>query len=543
MEQETPPTPSGLVRPQRKVLVIDDNRTNLALMKAHLKQMNLLPLLANDAQDGLNMAFEERPALIFLDVMMPGLDGYEVCKRLKADARTSAIPIIFISAKDQAPEKVAGLKLGAIDYISKPFDPAELKARITIVLQMIELQEHLVDRANTDELTNLGNRRFLMEMLEREIMQAHNHGTEISLLMIDLDHFKSINDTYGHLGGDVILRQLAGILRNHVQQLDIVARYGGEEFVVVMPATAGKQALAAAERLRQKVAESHWKVSSEKVPITISLGVTTLGAFDHVDMFDFIKRADTALYVAKRRGRDCVVRWEDIGLDEGAAPQVANDEVKNLQSKLITLACDLRMQMLAGVAALTRAMEARDPYTLHHSENVQAYARAIAEEMHLEREFIEHLIVAAQLHDLGKLSVPDAILLKSGELSPEERKVVEQHPLVSIQILEPLGLTHEELRAIKHHHERFDGTGYPSGLVGKKIPFSSRVIAVADTFDSLTANDAFRATRLRDQAIDEICQAAGTQFDPEVVEVFLRVAQKHTEDWPLHTAKELAFTS
>jgi len=522
----------------RKVLVVDDNRTNQALMKAHLKQMELLPLLASSAEEGLALAAEEHPDMIFLDIMMPEMDGYEMCRRLKKDARTRSIPVIFLSAKDQAEDKVAGLRLGAVDYITKPFDPAELKARITIVLQMIELQERLVAQANTDELTGLANRRHFQEMLERELLRAKTNGTEISLMMLDLDHFKNINDTYGHLGGDVVLGQLAGLLRGHIQQLDIAARYGGEEFVIILPGASGQSARKSAERLCHRVAEERWKISTEHVSITVSIGVATYDGFGNFDMLDLIKRADTALYVAKRRGRNCVVSFDEIGMEETVAADVENADVCQLHERITALAQNLRMQMLASVSSLTRTLEARDPYMMHHAENVQAYCRAILEELGCPPEIMDSLNVAAQLHDLGKISIPDAIMQKPGPLSDRERHVVEQHPLVSVQIVEPLGLTTEELRSIKHHHERFDGFGYPGGLSGKKIPFGSRIIAVADAFDSMTANGAYRQIMSLEEALAEIKSTSGSHFDPEIVEAFEKAVQKHQTDWPLQSVRQ-----
>lgn len=524
----------------RKVLVVDDNRTNQALMKAHLKQMGLVPLLASSAPEGLTLATEEHPDLIFLDIMMPVMDGYEMCRRLKNDARTRAIPVIFLSAKDQAEEKVTGLRLGAVDYITKPFDPAELKARVAIVLQMIELQERLVSQANTDELTGLANRRHFQEMLERELLRAQTSGTEISLMMLDLDHFKNINDTYGHLGGDVVLRQLAEILRRHIQQLDIVARYGGEEFVIVLPGAPAQNARKSAERLCHSVAEEHWKISTERVSITVSIGVATHDGFGNGDVLDLIKRADTALYVAKRRGRNCVVSFDEIGMEETDEAVMEGDDVLQLQEKLSTLAQNLRMQMLASISSLTRALEARDPYMMHHAENVQAYSRAIAEELDCPAQVMEYLNVAAQLHDLGKMGIPDSILHKPGSLTAREKHVVEQHPLISVQILEPLGLVAEEIRTIKYHHERFDGSGYPAGLAGKKIPFGSRILSVADAFDSLTANDVYRQTKSMDEALAEIKLKSGSHFDPEIVEAFEKAVKKHESDWPLQTVRQAA---
>ena len=517
---------------KRKVAVIDDSPTNLSLVKVYLERMGLAPLLAQSGEQGIALVLDQQPDLILLDIMMPYVDGYEVCRRLKSDTRTSAIPIIFISAKDKTADKIAGLKLGATDYITKPFDPGELEARIRIILRMIELQEKLVTQANTDELTGLANRRYFSEMLERELLQAKSAATALSLVMLDLDHFKAINDTYGHLGGDAILRQLARTLTENIHPLDIAARYGGEEFVIVLPNTSSEKALHAIERIRVLVEDCHWSISAENVPVTISAGVTTMEIQEQLGPEELVKRADTALYYAKQHGRNQVICWTQIDSNQQAV-QLQKHDVTALQSQISLLTQQLHQQTIGSIAALAKALEARDGYVTRHSENVQIYANAIAEELGLSDGIKEQLNVAAQLHDIGKISIPDSILSKPGDITEQERHIIQQHPLVGVQILEPIGIFRGELQIIRHHHEQFDGTGYPDGLEGKQIPFGARVLAVADTFDAITSERAYHQARRLEEATDEIARCSSRQLDPEVVNAFIRAAEKHADQWPL----------
>ena len=516
----------------RKILAIDDNQTNLAVLKVHLEQIGLTVMLADNPSDGLELARAERPDLILLDIMMPQMDGYEVCKRLKGDSRTASTPVVFLSARNDPTDKVQGLTLGAVDYITKPFDPAELKARVRIILQMMALQERLTDQANTDELTGLANRRRFHELIEREVLQANLRGTELSLIMLDIDHFKVINDTYGHLGGDVILRKVAEIISVNVNRLDFAARYGGEEFVIVMPETSSSKALLAADRLRKLIEQSQWHLSSEPMKVTVSMGVATMSIAYAIDTAEFTRCADAALYVAKRKGRNRVIAWDEVAMAE-QQPADNGHSVRELEGRITSMSKQLRLQTLGSVSALAKALEAKDPYTTHHSNNVQVYSAAIAGELDLTEEFVEQLKIAAQLHDLGKISIPNEILTKPGSLTSQERRIVERHPLISVQILEPLAIFRRELPMIKHHHERYDGRGYPDGIKDREIPFGARILAVADVFDSITSNDAYRSRRSMDQAVDEIRRNSGTQFDSQVVEAFLTAIKKNGSYWPL----------
>jgi diguanylate cyclase (GGDEF)-like protein len=518
---------------QRKILVIDDSMTNLMLLKAHLSNMGLVPLLASNAIEGINIAIEQKPDVILLDVMMPEIDGFETCRRLKADTRTSSIPVIFVSAKDQSEDKISGLKMGAIDYVTKPFNKGELQARIGIVLQMMDLQERLILLANTDELTKLANRRHFFSILERELMQAKIRGGSVAVMMFDVDHFKKFNDTYGHLAGDKILQQVGKLLKENIYPMDMAARYGGEEFVIMMPGMPVGIATQRAQKLIKIIDDSHWEVSGKEIAVTCSAGVAVFDGGDKADPYDLIRRADDALYTAKNRGRNCVVPYSEIS-QQAVVKTHETSDFQELQSKISSLAMQVKQQTLGIVQSFTKAIVGKDPYHASHMENVKIYAQAIARRMDVSQILIDQLGVCAVLHDLGKIVIPNEILHKQTQLDDEELKIMQRHPLVSADILTPIGVFNQEIVIIRHHHENYDGTGYPNGLVGKNIPIGSRILAVANVFDAMTSVKPWSQNpKHGNEALNEIVSLAGSQFDPEVVDAFKKVYEENKSAWPL----------
>ncbi|HPS53977.1 MAG TPA: diguanylate cyclase [Sedimentisphaerales bacterium] len=512
----------------RKILVIEDSQTDLFLLQKHLSKMGFDVLLANNAQEGIYSAINERPDIILLDVMLPDIDGFEVCDKLKSNSKTSEIPVIFISSNDQACNKATGINAGAVDYITKPFDPSELKARIESVLRTIVLEEKILLLANTDELTGLNNRRRFFDILGREMLSARMNGKSMYMMMLDIDHFKNINDTYGHLTGDIILRQLGKILKENTYPLDVIGRYGGEEFTILMPDTSHSAAIKAAEKLRKIIDGYYWDIGEKCISVSISIGIASV---DSYDSHELIKRADDALYKAKAQGRNCIVCWGDdktVG-----TKKLYNGDYNELQLKVSTLAEQTRYQVLEVVSSFMKTIAAKDPYTANHAKNTQAYALAIADEMKVSQELREKIKIASLLHDIGKIGVPDWLLLKSGPLEDSDRQIIERHPITSVEILEPIGLFRQELPIIRHHHEKFDGTGYPDHLKGKEIPIGSRILAVADVFDAMTSDRPYRAAKPCEDALWEIVNYSGSQFDPEVVEAFQRAYKVNKEQWPL----------
>ncbi len=520
---------------KRTILAVDDNQTNLAVLKVHVRQMKHDILIAESGKDCLEKAAQYHPDLILLDIMMPVMDGYETCRRLKEDTRTANIPIIFLSAKDQATDKISGLEMGAIDYITKPFDPGELRARVAIVFQMISLQEKLLAQANTDELTGVANRRSFRELLDREILQSKNFGRPLSLVMIDIDHFKKINDTYGHLGGDAILKQLAKLLGENVQNMDLIARYGGEEFVIIMPDTPADKARLGAEKIRQLVEKYRWKLSTENVQITISMGIDYIDAGKTLTAEDLIRNADSALYLAKQRGRNCVLQWDQT-VDAKVVSDMTDSDFQKLQDQVQIIAQTSRGQLVQQLYDLVREWESQQEELIGYTEDVIQYTAAIASTLSLKPPFIDQMITAVKLRDIGRVVLPPIPDEHSETNRQKFLQLLHKHPLVSVQVLEPIGVFHKELLMIRHHHEHFDGTGFPDGLRGNAIPFGARILAIAAFFKELTTTGYDRSAYSLNEAVEEIRRSSGTRFDPEIVDAFLQTVRQHAEEWPLSSA-------
>ena len=288
-------------------LLVDDEEVNIYALKIILEARGYRCLTASNGADGLRIAAEALPDVVILDIHMPVMDGYEVCRRLKDDPRTKPIPVLFLTARHRdMDEVIRGLDIGANDYVTKPFNPEELVARVGVMVRVRTAEEMVRHASYTDELTQLYNRRFLQQRLEEEMHRASRYSLRLSCIMLDIDHFKSINDKHGHAAGDYVLQQVAAIMRRHVRRSDLAIRYGGEEFMLILFENDMNGSLRVAERVRSDV-ESHsfeWK----EVPmrLTISSGVAVFPAPGISMPDELIARADSALYKAKASGRNMV---------------------------------------------------------------------------------------------------------------------------------------------------------------------------------------------------------------------------------------------
>jgi diguanylate cyclase (GGDEF)-like protein len=296
-----------------KILVIDDSPEIHTLVKVRLSKEEVVIHGANDGASGLVAAREIQPDLILLDVDLPDRDGFAVCTDLKADSITMEIPIIFLTGSTSTEEKIRGLELGATDYVTKPFDPAELRARVRSTLRTRHLVDLLSKKAMIDGLTGLWNRTYLDAHITIELSAARRSGQPLSCIMADADRFKSINDTFGHSFGDDVLRKMAAIFTEHCRAEDIVCRYGGEEFAILLPNTSVENAAHLAERLRLGIESSAFSYRDAPVNITCSFGVANLRGQVPPSV---IELADEALYNAKHSGRNCVEIWQEPQLAE-----------------------------------------------------------------------------------------------------------------------------------------------------------------------------------------------------------------------------------
>jgi len=291
-----------------KILVVDDIPSNVHVLSRILRDDYDI-YFATDGEKALDLVQARLPDLVLLDIMMPGMDGYEVCARIKADPVTHDIPVIFISAKSEVEDETRGLEVGAIDFITKPISPPIVKARVRNHLLLKRQADLLRSLSFLDGLTGIANRRRFDETMAREWRRCGRSHQPVSLIILDVDHFKSYNDHYGHQAGDECLRALAEILGDQVKRSgDLVARYGGEEFVVLLPETENDGAERVAERLRSAVAESGIPHANSPVAphVTISLGVATMVPGGGFTPELLAQMADQLLYQAKRSGRNRV---------------------------------------------------------------------------------------------------------------------------------------------------------------------------------------------------------------------------------------------
>jgi two-component system, cell cycle response regulator len=294
------------------VLAIDDSPDVHRLLDVRLKLEGLILHHALDAEAGLAAAREIRPDLILLDVDLPTLTGFEVCQRLKVDPATAQIPIIFLTGATEVHTKVQGFDLGAVDYVTKPFEPAELRARVRAALRTKRYHDLLAARSNVDGLTGVWNRSYFNQRMGDEISAAVRYGRTVSLVMLDVDNFKSLNDSYGHPFGDRVLEGLGELLHTLLRTTDAPCRYGGEEFALILSETSEAGAQISAERLRERLAETPFRPGDRHVKVTASLGIACSTLFEpkELTVSRMVTVADDALYRAKAEGRNrvCVGR-------------------------------------------------------------------------------------------------------------------------------------------------------------------------------------------------------------------------------------------
>jgi diguanylate cyclase (GGDEF)-like protein len=314
------------------ILIVDDHLPNLDLIIDVLNEQGLQVHSATTGNTALNEIQAHPPDLILLDIEMPGMNGYEVCEYVKTNPETQDIPVIFISISDQVLDKVKAFSVGGADYITKPFQIEEMLARVQTHLAVRDLTKQLAKRnqelqkeiakrkkyeqqleemARTDHLTKAHNRRSFFELAERELVHAKSSQQPISVVMMDIDRFKNVNDAHGHLIGDQVLINLVKLCQSKIREVDIFARMGGEEFAILMPNTTIEAAESAAERIRKVVFESFMATGRANVLITISLGVSNWGGSGDLDINRLLDKADKALYHSKEAGRNRVSTWEE----------------------------------------------------------------------------------------------------------------------------------------------------------------------------------------------------------------------------------------
>jgi diguanylate cyclase (GGDEF)-like protein len=349
--------------------------------------------------------------------------------------------------------------------------------------------------ALTDPLTGLGNHRHFHERLERELEHAIRYGGPLALCLVDVDDFKRINDRFGHPAGDSVLSRVAARLRQSGEAF----RLGGDEFAVLLPGSGEAEALTAAESIIARIGALEF---GQMGSVTVSAGIVIAPQHAH-ERAELLRLVDGALYWAKEYGKN-------------QARVYRPDVVELADLRRLASAGD-RAARLRAAASLARAADARDVYSGSHSERVAQLASRLAGRLGLPREDVELTQLAASVHDVGKLALPEDLLHKRDPLTASDWATLRQHAQIGFRMLESLGAA-PVADSVLHHHERWDGAGYPDNLAGDEIPIGARIIFVADAYDAMTSDRVYRPSRSEDEALAEIVACAGTQFDPSVVE-------------------------
>jgi diguanylate cyclase (GGDEF)-like protein/putative nucleotidyltransferase with HDIG domain len=389
-------------------------------------------------------------------------------------------------------------------------------------------------QALTDGLTGLPNHRAVMDQLQKELDRARRYGSPFSVLFFDGDRFKKVNDMHGHAAGDAVLRQIGERAGSMLRGGDTLGRFGGEEFVVLLPEADAQEAAVVAERIRAAVAVGRIAIAGVEggVSATVSIGLATYPD-DGISEETLLSQADEAMYIAKRLGRNQVRTAEEarhMSVDvelmallqyEGQREEVERDGISSDRQR--------ETYMLRTIYSLMTLLERRDAGLSVHAYAVRDVATAIAEMQGLGSKDVSRIGMAALLHDIGKVAVPDILLQKSAPLSSQDRVLLREHAELGAQILEVSPFLSDLVPMVRHHHEHWDGSGYPNQLKGEDIPLEARIIAVAEVYDAMQREYPYHISHSPEQALVELQHGAGTQFDPAVVQVLSVLLEKQPE--------------
>ena len=421
----------------------------------------------------------------------------------------------------RAAERIAAGEADVTVHVPRAGVDARLARAIAGVSQAMN-DRH--EAATVDRLTGVANRQALLMALFTEVERAVRYDRPLTVAFVDIDHFKPINDTYGHAAGDVVLRGVAQAIKASLRGTDLIGRYGGEEFMLLLAETEVEDGAALAEKLRHVVGALRWDVDGHaNVTVTISVGVAGgTGAQLRVDTL--VRDADAAMYSAKSLGRNQTYVFAEPD-DDARVPRAPISSAGRARAIEVS-----RAARDAATAALVAIVDPLPHYRGQPSELIASIACEMGRRLDLSETDVERLRVAALLHDIGKVAVPEEILEKPGALTSAEWRSVVQHPRIGQVILEQASVLKDAVPIILHHHERYSGNGYPYGLRGTDIPLGARIVAIADAYDAMIHDRPYKRAVSHDRAIEELQRHAGHQFDPELVALFCDLYEDHAPE-------------
>lgn len=421
-------------------------------------------------------------------------------------------------------DAATGKMSGVIEYVRDITEQREIeRAKEELNQELLKSNIRLKQSALIDSQTGLYNHRYLNEIIEAEFFRAKRYSYPLSVIMIDLDYFKSINDVYGHLFGDLVIKQLSDQLKKAVRKYDTVIRYGGEEFLILSPVIDREAALSFARRLMESIVLHNFGNHKHSVKLKLSISVAAFPEDVAVRGMDLVELASKILDKAKENGGSKVYSSLDLNNGRHFVPAEESTDVIFLKEKINKLTKRSNQNLIEAIFAFAKTIEVKDRYTGEHVERTVSYAVEIARALKLSEYEIEQIKQASVLHDLGKIGISEKILYKKTKLTKKEFEEIKRHPQIGVDIIRPIHFLHPVIPYVLHHHEKWNGTGYPYGLKQDGIPLGARIVAIADVYQALISDRPYRKAYSKAEAVNIIKEEAGILFDPTIVSIFLEI--------------------
>ncbi len=517
------------------ILVADQNSPSIDIIKSNLGNYNDIKFAidtAHSGPDALHKATDNRFDLLLVDQNLPGAKGIRMVQEIIK--RKLGLPVIMIVAEGEEKLGVKAIDKGAYDYLTKgEIETVALNRAIRRVMQRRKLESDIRDSVRNleklairDGLTGLYNHRHFREVLNNEFKKAKRHSQSLSCIMIDLDYFKAVNDNYGHQYGDFVLAQSAQILKRLVRDTDFAARYGGEEFFIVLPNTDLQGAFILGERIRKVFLNNRFTREKISETVTISAGISSTSDENIVSDEDLIANADKALYRAKWRGRNNICYYREIASEDTVSLKEELKKVEDFYTRFEMINENIKETCIESTHDILREIGSGWNSINEHSVRVSRYAVKLGRALSLSDEEMNIIKRAAMLHDIGMVGINENIIGKKDALTENEYNLIKRHCNIGVIIIERTKLFQKELPVILHHHERYDGSGYPHRLEGESIPYGSRILAIAEAYDVMRSKTVYKKAHTTADTIAELKHCAGTQFDPHLVNAFVKVVDK-----------------
>ncbi|MEO8538793.1 MAG: diguanylate cyclase [bacterium] len=490
-----------------RVLVIEDDPSLGRLIQLVLGQHTTEVTVVRSGGAALEAVRAHHFDAIASDISLPDMSGLDVIAEARSVAPSAGI--VAITGFVDVDVAVRSMKAGADDFLGKPFD-AEilwhmLNKAVDSRARQIEAEQATVYRklAYTDALTGCPNRRFIDEYIIDAVAESQRHSSPLAVAYLDIDNFKLLNDFVGHEEGDHVLQRVATALDLHILPPAQFARFGGDEFVVVFPGLQQHQARTVMDRVCRAVADIE-VVNGARIilPTRISCGLASFRGVESPR--DLIADAEDQMYLDKSMSPIAVLG--NAGAD---SPEAL-----------------LKVGNLKALRNLVKAIDRRDSYTRFHSDHATQLALRVGREIDFSDDQMSAISIGGPIHDLGKIVVPDEILRKPGPLTPEERRSMEEHPVMGAAITAAVTDYDTVVNLVRHHHERFDGEGYPGRLKGREITLPTRLFTLADAYSAMTTDRPYRKGLSAERAIQEILNGSGTQFDPDLSGPFIDMIER-----------------